>query len=213
MWTFIRGRTSEDDSINVYNEKFEENPTSTVGARKYGGTFVYNDELYLVGGYGSGDSKSFTRGNKDDVWKYNTERDVWVWIAGDTRVNINYTQIPIQGMNSPIKPSARNSFMVAYDNNTVYFYGGKFSTSYENDLGYFSDLWTLTVTDLYIPNSGNTTDSSSEVINTEIKSETSNKIIVTVIIAISVSLFVVIVFVVLVYFLVYKKLKRKSYVF
>ncbi len=139
IWTWMKG-----DSANVtltYGVQGVASPFNQPGARNSGaGCTDSSGNFWLFGGYGYAEN-SF--GKLNDLWKYNTQENVWTWVKGDKIAN----QIGSYGiknvdniLNNP--PPRIECFAVNNKDNNLWFFGGEGNSNGEGD---FNDLWEFNI--------------------------------------------------------------------
>jgi len=85
QWTWIKGSNTRNP-VAVYGTQGVSSSTNLPGARNGGVAWVDSqDNLWLMGG--SGFDGNTTLGNLNDLWKYNSLANEWVWIKGDNTIN------------------------------------------------------------------------------------------------------------------------------
>lgn len=166
LWLF--GGTPDDDPIgsNSYNDLWKYNSTTnnwvwvhgdTVVGKKgiYGvqnvvnannkpgsriGSIMWTDNagsLWLFGGFGKGTTNGFL----NDIWKYNTVTNEWVWINGDSTTN----QLGVYGTkgisNVTNKPGGRKHPAHWIDNSGNFWLFGGIGLAKSGTNGYLNDLW------------------------------------------------------------------------
>jgi N-acetylneuraminic acid mutarotase len=130
-WTWLKGVNSayvqgQYGSLGVTAN------TNMPGGRFGGSSWVYNNKLYLFGGYGL--ATTATAGNLNDLWEYDALTNNFTWIKG--RNVINKPGI----YDAPLRPGARNSGLSWDYNNKLYLMGGEGLD--ENGIqGRMNDLW------------------------------------------------------------------------
>lgn len=135
MWTWVKG-TSSIGSTGVYGTKSV--PTTTVypGGR-YGSNYWVDaqNNFWIFGGFGVGATAG--NGALNDLWRYNTTTNMWVWVAGANAIGqsaVYGTKTIASIANSP---GSRHSGACAKDQNgNFWLFAGSplLSTNYRNDL-------------------------------------------------------------------------------
>lgn len=136
-WTWVKGDNTIDQP-GVYGIKGVSNSNNKPGARYGSQTWVdANGNLWLYGGYGFDNN---TAGILNDIWKYNTTTNEWIWINGDSIVE----QVAVYGTkgvaDAANKPGARyvgSSWKDADDN--LWLFGGYGYD--EANVGNLNDMW------------------------------------------------------------------------
>lgn len=139
-WTWING----DSTINQfgrYGQKGTYHPANQPGARYVSTSWIDSTgNFFLFGGYGNGNGGE---GLLNDLWKYNVNTNEWMWIEGDSSIEMkgHYTT---QGIPDDIsQPGARNISMSWTDEQDNLWLFGGFGYD-ESTTGYLNDLWKYT---------------------------------------------------------------------
>ncbi len=86
-WTWMKG----DDDIElkaVYGTQGVAAANNKPGARSFSASWSdTSGNLWLFGGFGFAGNSSLNNDYLNDLWKYNTKTNEWVWVKGDTVVN------------------------------------------------------------------------------------------------------------------------------
>ena len=143
QWTWIKG-----DSIayrpGIYGSIGSSGTANKPGARSNAVSWKdINGNLWLYGGDGVGSSSNLSRGDLNDLWKYNILTNEWTWMKGDSTID-NHGEYGSLGISSTTnKPGGRrymHSFTGASGN--FFLFGGygfaSPTTSFEGSL---NDLW------------------------------------------------------------------------
>jgi N-acetylneuraminic acid mutarotase len=130
-WTWLKGDNSAYVQGQYGSMGFTTN-TNMPGGRFSGSSWVYNNKLYLFGGYGLGTSAS--DGYLNDLWEYDPTTNNFTWIKG--RNVIDKSGI----YDAPLKPGARSGGLSWDYNNKLYLMGG-FGIDENGMSGSMNDLW------------------------------------------------------------------------
>lgn len=149
-WTWMKGYPGVTPSITgvppaVYGAQGVENAANTPGGRNMSGDYadwVINGDLWLFGGYAS------WPGLKNDLWRYHTATNNWVWEAGPQGFNLpgSYGVKGIAAAGNV--PSARR-FTSGWrdDSQNLYLFAGGAFGSPLNDIWKYdipAGIWTWT---------------------------------------------------------------------
>jgi N-acetylneuraminic acid mutarotase len=140
-WTWKSGsKTVSPASNGVYGIKEIPAINNVPGARNNAVSWTdSNGDLWLFGG--SGYDSISRRGPLNDLWKYNSTLEQWVWMKGSNSVAQRGTY-GVKGTSDPGNtPGARyNSFTAIDSNNNLWLFGG---IGYDSLGGqsYLNDLW------------------------------------------------------------------------
>ncbi len=129
-WTWIKGSTLPNQ-LASYGVKGVETPYNDPGSRSRAATWVLNNKLYLMGGYGS------PGGAKNDLWVFDLNTNNWTWLSGSNMLDQlgNYGTKGVPA--STNVPGSRVNPVTWTYNNKLYLMGG-----YVNTYGsYYNDLW------------------------------------------------------------------------
>lgn len=150
QWTWISG----DTLINlppVYGVKGVASPANTPGGRHHSASFTDNDgNFWLFGGavfktVGS----NFVSYYKNDLWKYTTANNQWVWVNGDS-VDNTMPVYGTKGIASATNTPGATEYpsILADKTGTIWLYGGDNGSTasyYTNELWKYnpdSNMWT-----------------------------------------------------------------------
>lgn len=142
-WTFYSGSALANQS-GIYGVQGVASGNNFPGCRMFYGRSSIIDQtgnFWTFGGYGY---SSGGAGYMNDVWRFNTSTNQWVWMKGSTGPN-QYGQYGTQGVGSSVNtPGARYMQTNWLDNlGKFWVYGGAgYSGTTSGDL---SDLWKLDI--------------------------------------------------------------------
>ena len=138
-WTWIKGANTSNQVAN-FGTKGVSSSSNNPGSRTEALTWVLNNKLYLMGGYGNG-------GAGNDLWVFDPTTNNWTWLSGSTTPDQlgNYGTKGVPA--STNIPSARVNGATWIYNNKLYLMGGSIGiyASCYNDLWEYdptSNLWT-----------------------------------------------------------------------
>ena len=114
-WAWLKGSNSAYVQGNYGSLGITAN-TNMPGGRYGGSPWVFNNKLYLFGGYGLGTSLS--DGSLNDLWEYDPTTNNFTWIKG--RNVIDKSGI----YDAPLRPGARSGGLSWDYNNKLYLMGG-----------------------------------------------------------------------------------------
>lgn len=135
-WTWLSGSSSADQFGN-YGTKGVPASTNVPGSRVNGTTWVYNNKLYLMGGFIGTYSSCY-----NDLWEYDPATNLWTWLKGANTFNELGVYGTLGEASPDNTPGARELSSVWIYNNKIYLFGGYFQ-----DYGVrpqrilFNDLW------------------------------------------------------------------------
>jgi hypothetical protein len=133
-WTWLKG-SNLTNQTGIYGTIGVSSSSNVPGARRAGGSWVYNNKFYLFGGnyYGT------TTNRYNDLWEYDPSVNNWRWIKGanTSGQNGNYGTKGIT--TSSNIPGAREEFFTWVNNDKTYIFGGTGFAS--SNQGFLSDLW------------------------------------------------------------------------
>jgi N-acetylneuraminic acid mutarotase len=128
--------------------------TNTPGGRSNAASWIFNKKIYLMGGYGFGNSGP--AGYLNDLWEYKPTTNMWTWLKGSFSIEQggNYGTINIYNTNNIPGAKAGSSNFIF--NNKLYLFGG-YGYGSGVGAGYLNDLWEYTpsCTETYSVASGN----------------------------------------------------------
>jgi len=137
-WTWISGNNTTG-AYGIYGTQCVTNPYNMPGARYSSILSLYNNEIWLMGGFGR--AMSGANGALNDVWKYNLSTGLWTWVKGQQLTN-RQGVYGFPGLADPANtPGGRyghNFWLDSIGNLWVmmgYGYNGN------NQYGYFNDVW------------------------------------------------------------------------
>ncbi|WP_317897340.1 kelch repeat-containing protein [Aurantibacillus circumpalustris] len=139
-WTWMNG-SNGPNPYGVYGTLSTPSPTNHPGGRFSPSCWQIGADMYLFGGFGrDSSSQVFSFGHLNDLWKYNSSANAWVWLGGSPFANpsANYG---IQGISNPANvPGPRQASASWVDaNNNVWLFGG-LKTALPADI-FFNDLF------------------------------------------------------------------------
>ena len=138
-WTWLKG-SSVSNQAGIYGTMGSYDPSNTPGIRKYPGVSAVSGKLYVMGGFGWGNTPG--DGFLNDLWEYDPVINQWRWIKGDNVRNISgihgFQNIP----DNANKPGGRYSSYYSLQslNGELYYFGGE-GYNATVVLGYLNDLW------------------------------------------------------------------------
>lgn len=135
-WTWING-DSTTNALSVFGAQGVSSNLNKPGARVY--SFQWTDgmgDLWLFGG-----SRTFPGGNLNDLWKYNSASNEWVWMKGGALIN-EFGIYGTKGISNPANtPGARSGGVAWMDTNgNLWLFGGA-GYAQSGSLGDLNDLW------------------------------------------------------------------------
>lgn len=142
MWTWMSGSNSYTQA-GTYGTMGTSAPTNIPGARQMSIGWTDNaNNLWMFGAWGYA-SPVFGRIN--DLWKYNTTSNEWIWMAGSS-----FTNQPgvygTQGVASSTNiPGARRMSVAWKDNTGKFWLMGGSGIDKNNKTAYLNDLWQIDV--------------------------------------------------------------------
>ncbi len=155
VWTWIMGDSALNFSEPNYGMIGLPSPTNTPGFRGYG-TLTWvdkNGNLWLFGG-------TTSNGRYADLWKYNTDINMWTWVSGSSQLNAP-GYFGIKGVASTFNyPQARyetSASWTDHDNN-LWLFGGARTKGLGNDLWKYNiseNTWTWVTGDSAVDSQGN----------------------------------------------------------
>ncbi len=142
-WTFLKGDTIANVS-GRYGVRGVGHPDNNPGGRY--GPQSWQDSLgnfWIFGGFGrDAEGKSGALG---DLWKYDPVKNEWIWMSGDTVINLNSRYGTKGVFNSTNHPGARyTSFYWTDEDGCFWLYGGTgraMNAQNQSREGSLGDLW------------------------------------------------------------------------
>lgn len=137
-WTWVSGDTTPD-VFGVYG--IQNTPTSfnKPGTRASSLMFEYNNEIWVIGGYGKGINGA--NGSLSDVWKYNNTTGLWTWVKGPQLTNRPGVYGTCGLAATTNTPGGRSSHVGWLDNfGNIWLMAG-LGYSGAGQYGYLNDLW------------------------------------------------------------------------
>ncbi len=136
-WTWMKGENTIQQ-YGIYGTRGISSTSNKPGARVNSASWSdASGNLWLFGGYGraSGDE-----GRLNDLWKYNTNTNEWIWINGDNAPNEEGVY-GTKGTSSAFnKPGAREYCIAWTDaSGNIWLFGGYGQAN--NQQGLLNDLW------------------------------------------------------------------------
>ncbi len=176
-WTWMKGDTSSSVA-SVYGQKGISSINNKLGSRFYSTTWTdLSGNLWLFGG----NSYSNTSSNYyyNDLWKFNSNSNEWIWISGDSIPN-NTGNYGNQGVtNLSNNPGARNQSSGWMDSNGIlWLFGGYgYASNSITTKGYLNDLWKFnTLTNEWTWVKGDSIINVNGIYGTKASESSSNKI-------------------------------------
>lgn len=146
-WTWLSGNNFQN-SPGIYGEMGVDDPTNSIGARRYmDGRIDQDGNVWVFGG--DGHDAEAQRGFLGDLWKYNPTTNIWTWMSG-TKFRNQAANFGTKGVASPDnQPPARYGHsMWIDDSGDLWLYGGfgiidevPLGTSALSFAGELNDLW------------------------------------------------------------------------
>lgn len=130
-WTWLKGVNS-GYVAGQYGSLGVTTNTNMPGGRYGGLSWVYNNKLYLFGGYGL--ATTATAGYLNDLWEYDALTNNFTWIKG--RNDIDKPGI----YDAPFRPGARINSMTWSLGNKFYLFGG-YGKDENGATGNLNDFW------------------------------------------------------------------------
>jgi Kelch motif/Galactose oxidase, central domain len=127
QWTWIKGANTANQAGN-YGTIGVEASTNTPEVRKNSATWILNNKMYLLGGYG-------INGFLNDLWVFDSNTNNWTWLKGANTYNQSGSYGTQGTASSTNTPGARFQSATWVYNNKLYLMGGS------GNAGYFNDLW------------------------------------------------------------------------
>ncbi len=146
MWTWVSGDSSIGaNNTGIYGTRGVPGQTNYPGARAQTATWVdKNNNLWLFGGYGYGESGGLIRLN--DVWKYDPDNDTWTWMFGEKSVSAGLgpvgTYSSIGNVSYPGGRTQSNSWVDSSWN--FWQMGGQGITNAASTFAIRNELWKIT---------------------------------------------------------------------
>jgi len=124
LWTWVKGPNSPA-SIS-YGTQTIPSSSNSPGPRINGNSVTWVDALNNLWLFGGDD--------RNDLWKYDSSSNVWVWMKGDNTTTVEASVYGTKGVESPTnKPGTRDGAMSWVDNSGNFWMMGGDT--------YFNDLW------------------------------------------------------------------------
>lgn len=142
-WTWLNGysSTANSDELGVYEAK-NEGSLPHPGARHGGLEWTdLNGNLWMLGGATSGASTS--NGFLRDLWNYDTEKERWTYINGNTTIELNdgvYGSKGIGSFDNDPKSRWHGSSWTGKDGK-LWFFGGINYNEAIGNIAWLNDLW------------------------------------------------------------------------
>lgn len=148
-WTWIKGNVFSN-MAGRYGIKGTSASNNTPGSRTLSSFFSINNEFYLFGGNGIGNTGT-TSSYLNDLWKFNVNTKNWTWIGGSNIINpsANYSERNKFSVTNWIGGTVNNP-NVYVDNNKAYIFSGS-GNGFFSDEGYKNDLWILKFLETSLP--------------------------------------------------------------
>lgn len=137
-WTLIKGPYTANN-VGIYGTLGVENVANYPGSRGNATSWVYNNKLYLMGGYGYA---STGLGVMNDIWEFNPATNNWLWSNGPNTIS---GATITSGSPNLIKPGSRMLSVSLIDNDHVYVMGG-IGNDVNGNYGALNDLWRYNLT-------------------------------------------------------------------
>jgi N-acetylneuraminic acid mutarotase len=141
-WTWVAGSNLRSQS-GVYGDQGVADPSDVPGARYYSTMWVdAANNIWLFGGFGGSSLLLF-----NDVWKYDTQTNMWMWASGANTVNQsgNYGTKGVADIGNV--PGSRYAAVSWLDSvGRVLIFGGQ-GFAANNQRGMLNDVWRYDPTD------------------------------------------------------------------
>ena len=140
-WTWFKG-DSTTDRVGDYGTRGVASPNNRPSSRE--GAVGWTDgsgNLWLFGGfvdYGFGVSGS---GYFNDLWKYNPVSNKWIWIKGDSTVDMYGSYGTKGSANLTNEPGSRNNCITMKDSLGNFWLFGGYGFASDGSSGDLNDLW------------------------------------------------------------------------
>ena len=138
QWTWMGG-SSIPEQPGVYGTLTTENPLNIPGARVSSVAWSDTDSnLWLFGGHGV--DENGTKGQLNDLWKYNISTGNWSWQSGSNNAGPNGVYGTKGIANSANVPGGRNVAVSWVDFNGNFWISSGYGVSESGALGFLNDL-------------------------------------------------------------------------
>jgi N-acetylneuraminic acid mutarotase len=141
-WTWITGfsSTANADEIGVYGTRGV-GSSPFPGARN--GALAWTDKLGTMWLLGGTDGSNAANGFRNDLWKYEPEKEAWTYILGNTEPDLNegsYTSRGIASAGNEPKSRWHGASWVG-DDGKLWFFGGINYNPEIDNIAWLNDLW------------------------------------------------------------------------
>jgi N-acetylneuraminic acid mutarotase len=134
-WTWLNGSQSVNQYA-IFGTLGVEAPLNNPGAKYDHNTWVYDNKLYLFGGYGANEN-SFSLFTQ--IWVYNPITNYWKWVKGIKGFQAaNYGTLGVA--NATNNPGGRRGAISWAVDNKMYLFGGN-GYNEANQIVLLNDLW------------------------------------------------------------------------
>lgn len=135
-WTWINGDKTVDNP-GIYDGKNVASASNKPGSRNLCASWVdASGNCWMFGGEGYASSGS--KGNLNDLWKYDATANVWTWVSGDAFINAPNVY-GTKGIGDPANvPGGRQGMNGWIDNNGVFWIFGGYQSGVAQ---FYNDLW------------------------------------------------------------------------
>lgn len=145
-WTFIKGNTSAWNA-GYYGNLQVEATTNNPGGRRNAVTWIDNNgNLYLFGGFGMGRPPRPSDGYLNDLWKYNITSKNWVWLNGDSLMDVTGKYGLKNTFSNNSKPGGREGASTWKDKDGNFWLFGGYGYSSTGVVAYLNDVWKYSIT-------------------------------------------------------------------
>lgn len=143
-WTWVGGSNFVDGAA-TYGTKGTGSTTNIPGARRFAsGALDSSGNFWLFGGLGF--DSTGTRGDLNDLWKFNPTNSQWTWVSGSSLQAITGVYGTKGTANSSNVPGSRQSQIIQADTSgNIWVFGGygfdSLSNTTNNRITNLNDLW------------------------------------------------------------------------
>jgi N-acetylneuraminic acid mutarotase len=137
-WTWVSGNNTTG-AYGIYGTQGVTNSYNMPGARYSSILCLYNNEIWLMGGFGR--AMSGANGALNDVWKYNLSTGLWTWMKGQQLTN-RQGVYGLQGQADPANtPGGRYGHNFWMDNIGNLWVMMGYGYNGNSQYGYLNDVW------------------------------------------------------------------------
>lgn len=137
-WTWVSGNNTTG-AYGIYGTQGVTTSFNMPGARYSSILSLYNNEIWMMGGFGR--ALNGSNGSLNDVWKYNLSTGFWTWVKGEQITN-RQGVYGLQGQADPANtPGGRygHNFWLDSIGNLWIMMGYGYNSN--NQYGYLNDVW------------------------------------------------------------------------